>query len=215
MIPSSRDLVLKRIRTALGNERTPAAIDGILWRNDLPVWTRPAFEGDDTARFIAKAEANLCTVERVAVLDDVCTAVENLLQARGLGCDLSIAPSLRHVAWPAGWTVNFGAGRLVEAVSITDAVAGVAETGSLVICSEAERPASLNFLPDLHIVVLRSGDIVHHLEDIWPKVRALPLWPRAVNIISAPSRTADVAQIVVRPAHGPKALHIILVDAQA
>ena len=215
MIPSSRDIVMDRIRTALGSERNAASLTGVQGRNDLPAWTRPAFAGDDTARFIAKAEASYCSVERVATMNDVVGAVDRQLRDRGASRDLSIARSLRGMAWPDSWTVNFGKGRLVEAVSVTDAVAGIAETGSLVICSDAERPASLNFLPDLHIAVLRTNDIVHHLEDIWPRVRALPVWPRAVNIISAPSRTADVAQVVVRPAHGPKSLHIVLVEAQA
>lgn len=215
MIPSSRDIVMDRIRTALGSERNAASLTGVQGRNDLPAWTRPAFAGDDTARFIAKAEASYCSVERVATMNDVVCAVDRQLRDRGSSRDISIALSLRGMAWPDTWTVNFGKGRLVEAVSVTDAVAGIAETGSLVICSDAERPASLNFLPDLHIAVLRTNDIVHHLEDIWPRVRALPVWPRAVNIISAPSRTADVAQVVVRPAHGPKSLHIVLVEAQA
>lgn len=215
MIPSSRDIVMDRIRTALGSERNAASLTGVQGRNDLPAWTRPAFAGDDTARFIAKAEASYCSVERVATMNDVVGAVDRQLRDRGSSRDISIALSLRGMAWPDTWTVNFDKGRLVEAVSVTDAVAGIAETGSLVICSDAERPASLNFLPDLHIAVLRTNDIVHHLEDIWPRVRALPVWPRAVNIISAPSRTADVAQVVVRPAHGPKSLHIVLVEAQA
>lgn len=212
MIPSSRNIVLDRIRNALGPDRAARALVAAQRRNDVQAWTRPAFSGDDTERFIAKAEASFCTVERLASRNGVCEAVERQLAGRGPDRDLSIAPSLMGVPWPGSWKINFGPGRLVENVSITDALAGIAETGSLVFCSEAKRPASLNFLPELHIAVLRRGDIVHHLEDIWPKVRALAEWPRAVNIVSAPSRTADVAQIVVRPAHGPKALHILLVE---
>lgn len=213
MIPSSRTLVLERIRNGLGSQRTASELAALQRRlAAAPRWTRPAFTEADVTRFVAKAEASFCTVERVATLDDVGAAVDTVLRTRGNAHDVSIAPALRHVSWPDHWSINFGAGRLVEAVSVTDALAGIAETGSLVICSEAERPAGLNFLPELHVAVLHVADIVHHLEDIWPKVRALPVWPRAVNIISAPSRTADVAQIVVRPAHGPKALHIILVE---
>ncbi|MDO9384137.1 MAG: LUD domain-containing protein [Hyphomicrobiaceae bacterium] len=212
MIPSSRDVVLGRIRNALGPDRAARANAAVQRRSDIPVWTRPVFLDDDTERFIAKAEASFCTVERLASINGAGEAVERLLAVRGPDRDLSIAPSLIKMPWPQSWKINFGAGRLIEKVSITDALAGIAETGSLVFCSEASRPASLNFLPELHIAVLRRCDIVHHLEDIWPKVRALPVWPRAVNIVSAPSRTADVAQIVVRPAHGPKALHILLVE---
>lgn len=206
MIPSSRDIVLGRIRTSLGRERHADA--GVQSRRTN--WTRPAFAADDVARFIAKAEASFCTVERVATLGDAGAAIDAMLPARGLTPNVNIAPSLQHVSWPQTWATTFGAGRRVEAIAITDATAGIAETGTLVLCSQADRPSGLNFLPDLHICILRAEDIVHHLEDVWPKVRVLPVWPRAVNFISAPSRTADVAQIVVRPAHGPKALHIVL-----
>lgn len=211
---SSRDLVLGRIRGAL-NARGDVDVIALKQRiSSPPRWTRPAFDGDDVARFVQKAKANLSSVEFVATLADVGNAVNAILQFQGTPRDVSIAPGLAHVAWPEHWTVNFGTGRPVEHVAITDATAGIAETGSVVMCSEAGRPGGLNFLPELHVAVLHKADIVHHLEDIWPKIRALPVWPRAVNIISAPSRTADVAQIVVRPAHGPKSLHIIIVEAE-
>lgn len=211
MIPSSRDLVMGRIRDALGAGRTEATVRQRL--ATPPRLIRPHFAGDDISRFTAKMEASLCTVERITSLNDVPAAIASLLAQKNLEGNVSIAPSLRHLPWPTTWTINFGPGRRRETVAVTDALAGIAETGSLVICSEADRPASLNFLPDLHIAILRTADVVHHIEDIWTKVRALPVWPRAVNIISAPSRTADVAQIVVRPAHGPKELHVVLVEA--
>jgi L-lactate dehydrogenase complex protein LldG len=38
--------------------------------------------------------------------------------------------------------------------------------------------------------------------------------PRTVNMISGPSRTADIEQTIVRPAHGPKDMHVIIVKSQ-
>jgi L-lactate dehydrogenase complex protein LldG len=215
MTAAARDAVLGRIRDGLGRvpggprDQPPA-----IWHAGR--WTRPRCGGADVACFAAKAQASQCTVESVADAAAVVAAVERLCAAhehaaRIASDGISVAPALRELPWPAAWTINYGPGRLREAVAVTDALAGIAETGSAVVCSHADRPASLNFLPDLHICLLRAVDIVTHLEDAWPKLRALEVWPRAVNIISAPSRTADVAQIVVRPAHGPKALHFILV----
>lgn len=213
MIASSRDTVLARIATALAAGASMADVTGTVEarRATPPRWTRPRLDGDLVQRFIAKARANLCHVHPVASLRDLGPAVEALLPPTNAPRDVSIAASLRDVAWPQTWAINTGKGRLTETVAITDALAGVAETGSLVLTSAPERPTTLNFLPETHVIVLAETDILAHFEDVWPRLRALPVWPRTVNVISAASRTADVAQIVVRPAHGPKELHIMLV----
>ena len=38
--------------------------------------------------------------------------------------------------------------------------------------------------------------------------------PRTVNLVTGPSRSADIGKILLMGAHGPKRLHIILVDAK-
>ena len=40
-------------------------------------------------------------------------------------------------------------------------------------------------------------------------------WPRTVNLITGPSRTGDIEQRIQLGAHGPRRLHIILVDETA
>ena len=40
------------------------------------------------------------------------------------------------------------------------------------LLSGPESPTTLNFLPDVHIVVLRRGQIVAHIEDVWARLRA-------------------------------------------
>jgi len=91
----------------------------------------------------------------------------------------------------------------------------IAKTGSIVFGSSSRSPASLNYLPDLEIALLSKSDILAHPEDVWRTLREMhgasaTTWPRAVNVVSGASRTADIAGILVRPAHGPKHVHIIL-----
>jgi L-lactate dehydrogenase complex protein LldG len=213
MIPSFRDDVLGRIRTSLRSDGDRAAAEARLAARVRGV--QPQYVESAVERFTAKALANLCGLERLPNPTAVPAAVARILSERGERA-LSIAPALSALPWDqAALTIRAGAGTIEERVSVTDALAGIGETGSLVFCSAADRPAGLNFLPELHIAVLRIDDIVPHMEDVWPKVRALPVWPRAVNVVSGPSRTADVAQIIVRPAHGPKALHILLLEASS
>ena len=98
-------------------------------------------------------------------------------------------------------------------VTVTRAFAGVAETGSLVLLSSPQSPTSLNFLPDVHVVVLARERIVRHLEDAWALLRSeVPAMPRTVNFITGPSRTADIEQTIQLGAHGPRGLHVILVE---
>lgn len=215
MTASARETILHSIRNALsGPDGGGDAVVPDRWPKGA--WTRPRSGHDPVAEFTAKAELNLCTVERIDAEADVVPAVERVviaaeLTARVATAGVSITCALRDYPWPQSWAVITGTGRPTEVVAVTDALAGISETGSLVLCSDADHPSSLNFVPELHICILRAPDIVRHLDDVWPKLRQLQVWPRAVNIVSGPSRTADVAQVVVRPAHGPKSLHIILV----
>ena len=73
-------------------------------------------------------------------------------------------------------------------------------------------PSTLNFVPDNHIVVVQATQVVRHFEDVWSLWRATgrPL-PRTLNIISGPSRTADIEQTVTLGAHGPDRVLIIIV----
>jgi L-lactate dehydrogenase complex protein LldG len=58
--------------------------------------------------------------------------------------------------------------------------------------------------------VLERAALVAHLEDVWEKVRAVGGMPRALNIISGPSRTADVEQTIQLGAHGPRRVLIVI-----
>ncbi|MEO8137114.1 MAG: LUD domain-containing protein [Betaproteobacteria bacterium] len=210
-----RQEILERIRAALGDGRPPAAgrADIAMRMQQPPVGPGPQVEGDLVARAIAKAAANLLTVERIASLPMLVAAVEALLSETGAAADISVVPALADVGWPAEWKINLGRGRLVERLSVTQALSGIAETGSIVLRSAAATPTSLNFLPDTHVIVLRAADIFARPEDVWRRMRAdAATWPRTVNVISGPSRTADVGGVVVRPAHGPKRVHVVLLD---
>ncbi|MEE9447014.1 MAG: LUD domain-containing protein [Arenicellales bacterium] len=99
---------------------------------------------------------------------------------------------------------------------VTQATAGVAETGSLILPSSLARPTLANFLPDNCIVLLNAADIKPHLEDALATVQSSKVgMPRALNIISGPSKTADIEQTLVYGAHGPIQLHVIILSHDA
>lgn len=202
-----REEILNRIRSArresprsdsetgAPGERIPTRSAGV-----------PVHPDELLARFLSKAAANNFTVERIGALQDLVPAVRAFLTESDEP-DISVAGAFDHVDWPASWKINRRAGRFVEHLSVTQAVAGIAETGSVVLTSGPRNPTSLSFLPDVNVIVLRAADIVARPEDVWQHI-GIDALPRTVNVISGPSRTADVGGIIVRPAHGPKRVHI-------
>ena len=111
--------------------------------------------------------------------------------------------------------VTHGASAGDDPNAVSFAEAGVAETGTLVFMSGAHNPTTLNFLPDNHIVIIRAGDIEADYEAVWTQLRARfgkGVMPRTVNFVTGPSRSADIEQKLLLGAHGPRSLHIILVE---
>ncbi len=108
--------------------------------------------------------------------------------------------------------IRRGIAAAADSVGVTASFAAIAETGTLMLVSGPESPTRNNFLPETHVVVLRAGDIVGTYEEAWERLRAARAMPRIVNFITGPSRTGDIAQKLELGAHGPKRLHIVLVE---
>lgn len=97
-----------------------------------------------------------------------------------------------------------------EKVGIARAAAAIAETGSLVLVSDAATPTTANFLPETHVVVVGAAEVVPAFEDFWTALRARPGLPRTVNLITGPSRTGDIELTLQIGVHGPRALHVVV-----
>jgi L-lactate dehydrogenase complex protein LldG len=143
--------------------------------------------------------------------------IARYLAERNLPTVLVMAPdpALDRYDWSAAPLLSIHRGRATEAdaVGVTGAFAGIAETGTLMLITGADHPATLHLLPDTHIAVLRTDRIVAAYEDGWDLLRqAGGMLPRAVTFVTGPSRTADIEQRIELGAHGPRRLHIILAE---
>jgi L-lactate dehydrogenase complex protein LldG len=171
------------------------------------------------ALFVEKAEAVDATVDRVASADEVPDAVARYLRGLNLPAEAAIAPhaDLDAMPWAGSMlTLERRAAKGSDRVGIARAFAGVAETGTLMMASGAQSPATLNFLPEIHVVVLAESEITGGYEDAWQRLRDAGRGlgkdlPRTVNLITGTSRTGDIEQIIQKGVHGPKRLHIVLV----
>jgi L-lactate dehydrogenase complex protein LldG len=174
---------------------------------------------DDPGRvdlFVEMAEGVQATVARVNSPAAVPEAVARYLAAENLPADLVLAPdlSLDDILWDARPLLRTRRGRAEagDTVSLTRCFVAIAETGTLMLISGAETPTTLNFLPDTHIVLVYADQVVATYEDGWDRLRTDGGMPRAINFITGPSRTGDIEQRIELGAHGPRRLHIILID---
>jgi len=172
--------------------------------------------------FVAMAKEAACTIVRVADVATVPSAVADYLARENLPAKLRVAPdpAVADLPWSTRPLLEVSTGRSdgSDEVSLTPALAGIAETGTLMLTSGPERPTTLNFLPETHIVMLTAEQVVGGMEEAWDRLReryGRGVMPRTVNLVTGPSRSADIEQTLQMGAHGPRRLHIILVDGEA
>ncbi|MSP89701.1 MAG: lactate utilization protein C [Alphaproteobacteria bacterium] len=224
---SARDDILDGVRWSLGRSDGDGAAERVRQRigehRRNPIPTRGQDNGAAALkRFIAEAEMVSATIAPVAAEADVPGAVVAYLASHNLPARVAMAPdpSLARIPWSDRPTLEIrrGAAHPDDQVSVTPVFAAIAETGTLMLISGPGTPTTLNLLPDDHIVVLRASQIVGSYEDAWDQLRrarerdgTLDM-PRTVNFITGPSRTGDIEQKLVMGAHGPRRLHIVLIE---
>lgn len=212
----ARNNILQRIRQA--NQHVPQedAMDVINQRLlQHQRGPQPQWQEDIPTRFIQKVEQAAASYERVQSNSEILNAVKSYLVAQSQPGAFVRAdtPVLNSISWPDDLSIEVRSAHTEDKVVLVEAFAAIAETGSIVMYSSKETPVSLNFLPDHFICVVHVSDIVARIEDLWEGVRKKGLaLPRAINVITGPSRTADVEQIIQMGAHGPRQVHLLLLD---
>lgn len=222
---SARDSILGKIRASMGSpasnddrrkavmDRLAAAPWGIIPRRaQLP-------EAEQIELFCTMAEQFGSTLARVSDYRDVAAEVSNYLRARNLPAAIRIGADERLKT--AGWEteknleLRHGPSDGGDLAGVSHATAGIAETGTVAMMSGQDNPTTINFLPEHHIVVIKAADIRGDMESVWAMVRETQgkgEMPRALNLITGPSRSGDIEQTILLGAHGPRALHVIVVE---
>ncbi len=219
----SRDSMLTAVRRGLRRGPLPADQQAMLRarlenhpRHLIPARSRiPHIE--QIALFVANVEREFGTVERVSDAAAIPGAVADYLAAQNLPGEFVMAPhpELRAIPWSDRPMLLLREGRAeaTDLVSVQHGFAGVAETGTLMLPSASDRPTTLNLLADTAIVLLRASRIVGAYEEAWDLLRAeFGAMPRNVMWVTGPSRSADIEQTLELGAHGPRRLHIILLE---
>ncbi len=222
---TGRERILGGIRRSLGRgPLSGPAADALARRIEQPtrnlVPARAQLPlAEQVELFSEKSKVVDVTIDRVADAAAVPGAVADYLAEHNLPTEMVMAADAELDAIP--WAdrpllaIRKGAAKASDHVGVTPAFCAIAETGTLVMTSAAETPTTLNFVPDNHIVVLRASQVVGAMEDVWDRLRERfgpGEMPRTVTLISGPSRSADIQLTLIKGAHGPRRVHIVLVD---
>ena len=197
---TARETILAALRAGRRTEPAP--------RYALPAWT-----GDRISQFAERARATAAEVHEIAQVDDAPEKIWSILAA-------SNAP--RHVHIPRHSPVNDlpwqrAPGLTVKserpsgsdsAVSFADYA--IAETGTLVFFSAEKSSSSWHFLPGWEFAIVRRHLVVPRFETVIDTLARQGGMPATVNLVTGPSRTADIEQTIERGAHGPRELCILI-----
>ncbi|WOP17800.1 lactate utilization protein C [Raineyella sp. LH-20] len=213
---SARDDVLARVRASLTDVTEP----------DGPVtnWAygQPTPMADVVARFDQTVTDYKATVVRCPAAEVTREVVRGLAETGAhsvvlpAGCDEQLRRTLEMAA---DLTVRVDDGSLTAAdLDATDAVVtasavGIAETGTIVLDhGPGQGRRALSLVPDRHICVVRSSDVVSDVPEAVARLAASVRDGRPLTWISGPSATSDIELSRVEGVHGPRHLWVILVD---
>ncbi len=222
--PQARDIILGRIRRALGAkdddvERRVAVQRRLSHPSPARSRSGPRARALSSSQQLKTRLEGLAATAEIAPLAEIPARVAEFLKRNNLPARLRSGadPLLAGLDWSKtpSLTIEQGRAEPKDEVSLTRAVTAAAETGTLVFVSGEDNPTTLNFLPETEIVVVRAEDVEGCYEATWTRIRALygdRTMPRTVNWVSGPSRTGDIDQTIVLGAHGPRRLHVIVAE---
>ena len=151
-----------------------------------------------------------------------------LLKARELP-SLLIAPSTKHgQQLSAAWAGREDLPRLkaydrpIEEwkaelfndtpAGLTGTLGAIAATGSLILWPTPQEPRLMSLVPPLHIALLKASSIQDNLYEVQQQHRWAKQMPTNALLISGPSKTADIEQVLAYGAHGPKDLIVLILE---
>ena len=227
----AREQILSAVRRA--TDAGPATDEAVAPRlAALAPNLRPARGADDASvasRFTSEAGRAGTDLRHAAHAHEIPAIVAAYLREQNMPGDIRVSGGALSAAIP--WaeepvlSVTTGAAEPGDTASLSIALCAIAETGTLMMTSSPENPTLLNYLPFVHIAVVPEDRIVGSLETAWSILRDQSgmhdqsasenrHMPRMINLITGPSRTADIEQELLMGAHGPQK-HMIIILKQA
>lgn len=179
----------------------------------VPDYSLPAFTADVVAHFILKAKASVAQLHEIAAAEDAPEAILSIMTKAQLSPRLHCPANspLHELPWHrASGLALSTASPSGDDYGFSVADYGIAETGTLVFLSGPRSSSSWHFRPGCELVLIQRASILPRMEDVLSRVSAGQPMPATLNLITGPSRTADIEQTIELGAHGPRAVHILV-----
>ncbi len=209
-----REYTLHKARTALGRSagQPPAPVPPPRIRipeiaiNDRIASFAAALEKLGGRVYLAESAAAARDYVASAVTGRSAVASNGTLLSK---CGISSIPGVRTV--PSASREELRAACAAADVGITGADYALADTGSVVLFSSPEEARMVSLLPPAHIAVVERGRLLTGLDELFSIVPQPADLSSSMVLITGPSRTADIEQILVRGVHGPGEIHAVIV----
>jgi len=220
MQQSSDDLVLSKVRRALGHSATPTSVP-------------PPPEIPDTVARLVHSNIGLAELfetraikqhmvaEPVDLNDLTETMAAYLRERKCRRVMLSDTPLLRKLEIgdqldERGFEARYWSGITADGAydydaGVTEVDYAVAETGTLVIRHRPEHGRLLSLVPFVHVAVVQPRQFVADLIDLF-EILARDGVGSGVTMISGPSKTADIEMNVVTGVHGPNVVKVYVLQ---
>ena len=124
---------------------------------------------------------------------------------------MTLVEQFVHEAERAGFAVHREEFPAPEGAEVSEALHGLADTGSVVLAASPDESRARSLLPDVHVTRLREDRILPSLADLFAAVGGD--LPSALAIVSGPSKSGDIEQQMTVGVHGPGEVHVVLLPA--
>lgn len=179
----------------------------------VPDYRLPSWTADLASHFIAKAKASVAHVHEIRSADDVPALIRAIMMEMRLDPVLHLPENspLNALAWEHAPELKLSTTPPDgNACALAAADYAIAETGTLVFRSGPYSPSSWHFRPGREFALVMRTVIVPRLEDIVALLASESRMPATLNLVTGPSRTADIEQTIELGAHGPRDVYILI-----
>ncbi|WP_335943908.1 lactate utilization protein C [Pseudomonas sp. G166] len=98
--------------------------------------------------------------------------------------------------------------------SLTGTLGAIAATGSLILWPTREEPRLMSLVPPVHFALLKASEIRDNFYEVQQEFEWAQGMPTNALLVSGPSKTADIEQVLAYGAHGPKDLVVLILEDQ-